>query len=829
MLRGGILSGILLLPLLAGCAEVVPPTTPEPAMTPPAMTSPAIATAQATSTAEATPASGPHSPLPTIQARPGDVLVIERSLAPGMLGSTARFTSADGAARELAFLHEDAASVTLAVPLFLDPATGALGSGALTLLLQQGAAWGPIARVEVGPLPQAPGEPGDVTLAALRMEARNAAARASHLAFWQRALNESVNLSRETADASVTSRFAALAAQMVANGSFSEGIGNADRILALWFSGVAAMGDVRAMSVAAGGAGIRVESIARELDLETVDRIASGVSDLSAVDQARSADGDVFDRLLAVTSGILAGFNFIGAKPPPEPGVALGGSAAALATRDVTRTLFDTIARANEGAVTGEDVAEPSLERLGGKLLAGFLESGSTVLDQLHGGLELAGLGSYGRSVLSSMGSEDAARGKLAAALESEPYDDGVGWVTGSVVDEARGSGLDHVFASFCITHDAYTADGGRYAIPFPGGDNAVDRCSLLAWQPPGVTLVGFGYDLDLSATARGEDVALAPVKGKYNETLARRVDGASPPSRGTMQAPTVTPPATARLAFQGGTLPAAETDAAYSYDFCRRADTAASGPCGGEGTRDPTGGAPPYHFQLETAGGFPPMGLVLAPSGALSGTPSVAGSTRFSVCAVDTVGAQDCRPFALNVVQGKCRSPLEGNWSGTLTQTAFKTIYVPPDYARGIASHWERGESTTIRFTLDLTLECEGEWSGPNGQRPGEGGLAFKVTRMRASAPELDCTSGCTPTGEIVYLLPAGASPVGYIDVTFPNKWNLYSGPSAGTIGVSADGATMYGTKGQVYLPGPSDLFLHRARGWDGADPWEWSIAKIP
>ncbi len=53
--------------------------------------------------------------------------------------------------------------------------------------------------------------------------------------------------------------------------------------------------------------------------------------------------------------------------------------------------------------------------------------------------------------------------------------------------------------------------------------------------------------------------------------------------------------------------------------------------------------GLPPYHYQLDTAGGFPPFGLVLSPSGSLSGTPTAQGTRSFRVCVVDTAGNFDC------------------------------------------------------------------------------------------------------------------------------------------------------------------------------------------
>ena len=70
-------------------------------------------------------------------------------------------------------------------------------------------------------------------------------------------------------------------------------------------------------------------------------------------------------------------------------------------------------------------------------------------------------------------------------------------------------------------------------------------------------------------------------------------------------------------------------------------------------------GGNPPYHFQLPTFAGFPPIGIILAPNGVLSGIPKTAGlSVPFTVCAVDLSGnvsvnntrRQTCSSVRLNV-----------------------------------------------------------------------------------------------------------------------------------------------------------------------------------
>lgn len=87
-----------------------------------------------------------------------------------------------------------------------------------------------------------------------------------------------------------------------------------------------------------------------------------------------------------------------------------------------------------------------------------------------------------------------------------------------------------------------------------------------------------------------------------------------------------------------------------FSYSFCRPNLTASSDLCGGTAT-SPTGGQPPYHFQLGSGVGFPPVGTSIGLNGILSGTPSAAGTSTFSVCAVDVAGQSACRTVIMTVV----------------------------------------------------------------------------------------------------------------------------------------------------------------------------------
>ncbi|MBI4992492.1 MAG: hypothetical protein HZB99_04750 [Candidatus Harrisonbacteria bacterium] len=69
------------------------------------------------------------------------------------------------------------------------------------------------------------------------------------------------------------------------------------------------------------------------------------------------------------------------------------------------------------------------------------------------------------------------------------------------------------------------------------------------------------------------------------------------------------------------------------------------------------TGGLPPYHFQLESGTGFPPIGIVLAPNGLLSGYPKSVGGSKFSVCVVDMTGVSVCGVTIMTI------EPKEEEW----------------------------------------------------------------------------------------------------------------------------------------------------------------------
>jgi hypothetical protein len=97
------------------------------------------------------------------------------------------------------------------------------------------------------------------------------------------------------------------------------------------------------------------------------------------------------------------------------------------------------------------------------------------------------------------------------------------------------------------------------------------------------------------------------------------------------------------------------------------------------------TGGIGEIHYQLDTFGGFPPIGIILAPNGALTGTPTVAGNAPFRICAVDSTQRQLCMPTSIIVAAAQTTggggAAVNGNWSGTIVLQVGCTAPLPQNY----------------------------------------------------------------------------------------------------------------------------------------------------
>jgi uncharacterized protein (TIGR03437 family) len=143
------------------------------------------------------------------------------------------------------------------------------------------------------------------------------------------------------------------------------------------------------------------------------------------------------------------------------------------------------------------------------------------------------------------------------------------------------------------------------------------------------------------------------------------------------------TPPGSApgpRINYTPPTLPNGQVGVPYSFPGCTPAPVPVlTGLCvpslePGQAT-NPSGGSPPYYFQLGTFGGFPPMGISLLLNGTLTGIPQVPGTYTFQMCPVDLQGDYDpnaCDPV-LNITGAgnTVWVTVNGTGAGTITSTS--------------------------------------------------------------------------------------------------------------------------------------------------------------
>lgn len=115
-----------------------------------------------------------------------------------------------------------------------------------------------------------------------------------------------------------------------------------------------------------------------------------------------------------------------------------------------------------------------------------------------------------------------------------------------------------------------------------------------------------------------------------------------------------------AQVTFSGPGQLSAEVGKGFKYSFCDPTPSSPTDLCGGSfKIKNPTGGKGPYHFQLQTAGGFPPFGISLNLNGLLSGKPTAVGRRNFTVCAVDIAGANSCQSIKFSVVENAQNQPV--------------------------------------------------------------------------------------------------------------------------------------------------------------------------
>jgi hypothetical protein len=172
------------------------------------------------------------------------------------------------------------------------------------------------------------------------------------------------------------------------------------------------------------------------------------------------------------------------------------------------------------------------------------------------------------------------------------------------------------------------------------------------------------------------------------------------------------------------------------------------------------SGGSPPYHFSIQPNSGFLPDGLTMSSDGAISGTPTTAGTSAFTVCAYDSVGASACGQTSIQISQ-RCGdaaqyAPYDGRWSGAVTEKGkYRMADSPFPYTFTPYS---------LLYTFLIDVECG------------------RVIWAQTAHPFFDCASGCNATGSFNMPPPGttkNAADVGYWDLAIntPNGGIIQGG----------------------------------------------------
>ncbi|MEO7653330.1 MAG: putative Ig domain-containing protein, partial [Bryobacteraceae bacterium] len=200
------------------------------------------------------------------------------------------------------------------------------------------------------------------------------------------------------------------------------------------------------------------------------------------------------------------------------------------------------------------------------------------------------------------------------------------------------------------------------------------------------------------------------------------------------------------------------------------------------------SGGVPPYRWV-----GLAPSGLSLSSDGAITGTPSTAGTFSFAAQVSDSAFAQASRLFTIVVAAGA--SPLTITTAATLSSATVRTPYSQPLVASGgrLPYSW-----TVISGTLPsgIRLNPDGLLAG-TATTAGESGFTVQVTDSASASVSkrfgLSVTSGLTiptpptlPPGSVGAAYSQSLSVVGGVA---PFQWSIIAGALPG--GLSIDCST--------------------------------------
>jgi hypothetical protein len=202
------------------------------------------------------------------------------------------------------------------------------------------------------------------------------------------------------------------------------------------------------------------------------------------------------------------------------------------------------------------------------------------------------------------------------------------------------------------------------------------------------------------------------------------------------------------------------------------------------------SGGTAPHSFAVFGGDIELPPGLTLSSGGALTGTPTLAGTYNFTIVGIDAFGCIGQASYAMNVVAG---DTIEPGSAPSCIATATPCVLVPIVFTRANMVP-ALAYSVTVQLSPELAL-CGPGFSSAGYLPPGTGGTAFLVTGAGPNTWTVDESTlgppcGVTGSGTLFYVHVTSSGPptgTGSITVTATNVRDCSNAPIPGAPGLPA------------------------------------------